>query len=49
MTVMDDRPAPEAVAPRDAVVCRDLSYRFGDLPSSVAAGAPSTCCRQIRT
>jgi ABC-2 type transport system ATP-binding protein len=30
MTVMDDRPAPEAVAPGDAVVCRDLSYRFGD-------------------
>jgi ABC-2 type transport system ATP-binding protein len=30
MTVMDDRPAPEAVTPGDAVVCRDLSYRFGD-------------------
>jgi ABC-2 type transport system ATP-binding protein len=29
VTVVDDQ-APETIAPGDAVVCRDLSYRFGD-------------------
>jgi ABC-2 type transport system ATP-binding protein len=28
--VADDRAVPESIAPADAVVCRDLSYRFGD-------------------
>jgi hypothetical protein len=30
MMAVDDKPAPETIAPGDAVVCRDLSYRFGD-------------------
>jgi ABC-2 type transport system ATP-binding protein len=30
MTVAGDLAVPESIAPADAVVCRDLSYRFGD-------------------
>jgi ABC-2 type transport system ATP-binding protein len=29
VTVVDDQPAPGAMTPGDAVVCRGISYRFG--------------------